>query len=107
MFIYLIITEIKCPSVAKQKYVTTDVTVSLMIYVTFFMILFVYKFQFLRKLFYVIDTVGLIAKLMTSNLIYIYSKIAVYSINEKVNLHIDLKNRILLNIYLSLLIFNY
>ena len=40
------------------------------------------------------------------NCIYIYNQIAVYSVSGKANLHIDLKNLILINICLVLLISN-
>ena len=60
MEIYLIIMEIVCFSVCNQNYITTQVTIPLVIYVTFSLILFLFKPQLLIKLFYIINTVGLI-----------------------------------------------
>ena len=54
------------------------------------MILFLFKSQLLRKLFYIINTVGFIFFLITCNCFYIHNQIAVDSVNEKANLHIDL-----------------
>ena len=85
---------------------TTQVTIPLVISVTFSMILFLSKPQLVIKLFSIINTVGFIYILITCNCIYIYNKIAIYSMNGKANLHIDLKNVILINMCLALLISN-
>ena len=52
--------EIVCFSVCNQSYITTQDTIPLVIYVTFSVILFSFKPQLLIKLFYIINTVGLI-----------------------------------------------
>ena len=44
--------------------------------------------------------------LITCNYIYIYKQIALYCVKEKANLHMDVENLILMNIYLMLLISN-
>ena len=50
--------------------------------------------------------VGHINILITCNCIYIYNKIAVYSVSGKANLYIDIKDLILINMCLLLLISN-
>ena len=44
-------------SVSNQKYVTTNIIIPLFIYITFSVILFLCKFQLLRKLFYIGDLI--------------------------------------------------
>ena len=78
-------------SVCNQKDATTKVTIPLVIYIKFSMNLFLFKSQLLRKLFYIINNVGLICMLITCNCIYIYNQTAVYSVNRNTNLYIDLK----------------
>ena len=51
-------------------------------------------------MFYIINNFGFIYTQKTCNCIYILYKIAIYNVNGKVNLNIDLKNLILINIYL-------
>ena len=51
---------IMCLSVHNQNYITTDITILFGIYVTFSVILFLFKSQLLIKLFSVINTVGLL-----------------------------------------------
>ena len=60
----------------------------------------------LRKLFYITNTVGFNHIPITYHSIYICNQIRVYIMNRKANLHIDLKNLILMNICLVLLISN-
>ena len=50
-----------------------------------------------------INAVGILYILITGNCIYISNQIAVCIVNRKDNLHIDLKNLILMNICLILL----
>ena len=49
--------------------------------------------------------VGHIYILITCNFVYIYNKIEVYSVNGKANLHIDIRNLILINMCLVSLFF--
>ena len=91
-------------SVWHQNYVTTNVTVPLVIYISFFIILF--KSESLTRLLYIMNTVGLIYILITSNCIYTNNQISVYNVNKKVNLYIDLRNLISINICLVFLIQN-
>ena len=60
------------------------------------MILSLFKSQLLGNLFYIINIVGLIYTL-TCNCIYIDKQIAVYSVNGKANLQIDLRSLILIS----------
>ena len=82
-----LIIEIVSLSISNQNYIT----ISLVIYITFSMIL-------LRKLFYIFNSFVLIYILVTCNCIYIYNQIVVFSVNKKTNLFIDLKNLILVSI---------
>ena len=45
-------------------------------------------------MFYIISTVGLTYILIICNCIYIHTETAIYSVNEKANLHINLKKLI-------------
>ena len=60
--------------ISNGNYVTTNVTISLVIYTAHPMILFSFKSQLFRKLFYVIITVGLTSGLITCNCLYVYNQ---------------------------------
>ena len=68
--------------------------------------IFLSNLQLFIKLFYIINTVDHIHMKMICNCIYIYEKLAVYGVNGKTNLHIDIRNLILINMCLVLLITN-
>ena len=55
---------------------------------------------YLHYLHHIFHDFTFINKLVVTNYIYIKNQIVVYSVNEKTNLHIDLKNLILKNICL-------
>ena len=93
-----------CLSVSNWNYITTDVMILLVIYLTFSMIVFLIKSQLSIKLLFITNTVSLIYILITCNLIYIYNQIVAHITDRNANLHIDLK--ILMNICLVLLIAN-
>ena len=56
----LIITENVSLSVYNRNYITTQITIPLVIYVTFSMVSFSFKPQLLIKLFIIVNIVGLI-----------------------------------------------
>ena len=90
-------------SVYNQNYITTDVTISQEIHIIFSLILFSINSNY-KKSFYFIYTVDLTYIQISCNCIYIYNQIRVYRVHRKANLHIDLKNLILINISFILLI---
>ena len=87
---YLIITEIVCLSVCNHNNITTNMIIPIVI-------IFI-EISIIKKIFYTINTNNI--KLY----FYIYNQIVVYSVNRKVNLYIDLKKLILINICFVLLI---
>ena len=78
--------EIMYLSLCNWNYITTDISITLVISISFFMILLLSKSHLSRKLFYINNTVGFIYILIICNYTYVYNQIAVYNVNKNSNL---------------------
>ena len=79
-----------CLSDHTRNNVATDIIISLVIYVTLFMVLSSLKILIIKKIFCIVNTVVFTCIQLTRDCIYIRHSMVVYSVNAKANLHIEL-----------------